>query len=77
MEFDLRLVQIGDLEPPCDQAPKARPSLPPTHFSKPPTEPTDTSAFNQGVAASCPDTKIVLGGYSQGAAVIDIVTVAV
>lgn len=36
----------------------------------------DASSFIQGIAASCPDTQIVLGGYSQGAAVIDIVTVA-
>jgi cutinase len=36
----------------------------------------DASAFVQNVAATCPDTKIVLGGYSQGAAVVDIITVA-
>jgi cutinase len=36
----------------------------------------DASMFVQNVAASCPDTKIVLGGYSQGAAVIDAITVA-
>jgi cutinase len=36
----------------------------------------DASAFVQNTAATCPDTKIVLGGYSQGAAVIDIITVA-
>lgn len=36
----------------------------------------DASAFIEQVAATCPATKIVLGGYSQGAAVIDIVTVA-
>jgi cutinase len=36
----------------------------------------DASAFVQNIAASCPDTRIVLGGYSQGAAVMDIVTVA-
>ncbi len=34
----------------------------------------DASAFIQGVAANCPNTKIVLGGYSQGAAVVDVVT---
>jgi cutinase len=36
----------------------------------------DASAFIQDTAARCPDTKIVLGGFSQGAAVVDLVTVA-
>jgi cutinase len=36
----------------------------------------DASLFVQNTAATCPDTKIVLGGYSQGAAVIDVITVA-
>lgn len=36
----------------------------------------EASAFVQNTVATCPDTKIVLGGYSQGAAVMDIITVA-
>jgi cutinase len=34
----------------------------------------DASAFIQDVVNTCPDTRLVLGGYSQGAAVIDIIT---
>ncbi|MBX9979175.1 MAG: cutinase family protein [Mycobacterium sp.] len=36
----------------------------------------DASDHVQQMANSCPDTRLVLGGYSQGAAVIDIVTAA-
>lgn len=36
----------------------------------------DASDHVQQMANTCPDTKLVLGGYSQGAAVIDIVTAA-
>jgi len=37
----------------------------------------DASTHLQSMAATCPDTKMVLGGYSQGAAVIDLATAAV
>lgn len=36
----------------------------------------DASGFIQNIAITCPETKIVLGGFSQGAAVIDILAVA-
>ncbi len=32
----------------------------------------DASAYIQNVANTCPNTKLVLGGYSQGAAIIDV-----
>ncbi|MBV8965138.1 MAG: cutinase family protein, partial [Mycobacteriaceae bacterium] len=34
----------------------------------------DASAYVQTTAANCPNTRMVLGGYSQGAAVIDVLT---
>ncbi len=36
----------------------------------------DASNHIQQMATNCPGTKLVLGGYSQGAAVVDIVTAA-
>jgi cutinase len=36
----------------------------------------DASNFVQNIANTCADTRIVLGGYSQGAAGIDAITVA-
>jgi cutinase len=36
----------------------------------------DAKAHVDAVAASCPNTKLVLGGYSQGALVIDQITIA-
>lgn len=34
----------------------------------------DASAFIQNIVNTCPNTKLVLGGYSQGAAIIDVIT---
>ena len=36
----------------------------------------DASAHIQAMAANCPNTRLVLGGYSQGAGVIDLSTTA-
>lgn len=36
----------------------------------------DASSHIQGTVANCPNTKIVLGGYSQGSTVIDLATQA-
>ena len=33
----------------------------------------DASAYIQNVVATCPASRIVLGGYSQGAAIIDVI----
>jgi cutinase len=35
---------------------------------------TDASAHVQSMSANCPNTRMVLGGYSQGALVIDLIT---
>jgi cutinase len=37
---------------------------------------SDASTHVQSMAANCPNTKLVLGGYSQGAMVIDLITIA-
>jgi cutinase len=37
---------------------------------------SDASAHVLSMVANCPNTKLVLGGYSQGAMVIDLVTIA-
>lgn len=37
---------------------------------------SDASAHVQSMVANCPNTKLVLGGYSQGAMVIDLITIA-
>lgn len=36
----------------------------------------DANAHVESMSASCPNTKLVLGGYSQGAVVIDLITIA-
>lgn len=36
----------------------------------------DAHAHVQSMVANCPDTKLVLGGYGQGAMVIDLITIA-
>jgi cutinase len=45
-----------------------------TDFAKAADGANDASAHVQQTVANCPATKIVLGGYSQGAAVIDLIT---
>jgi cutinase len=46
-------------------------------YSKAADGANDASAHVQYVAANCPNTRLVLGGYSQGAGVIDLITAAV
>ena len=44
--------------------------------SSTPAGANDASGHIQSMAANCPNTRMVLGGYSQGAAVIDLSTTA-
>ena len=44
--------------------------------SSTPAGANDASTHIQSMAANCPKTRIVLGGYSQGAGVIDLATTA-
>ena len=37
---------------------------------------SDAHAHVQSMVANCPNTRLVLGGYSQGAGVIDLITIA-
>jgi cutinase len=37
---------------------------------------SDANAHVRSMVATCPNTKLVLGGYSQGAMVIDLITIA-
>jgi cutinase len=43
-------------------------------FAKAADGANDASAHVQQTVANCPNTKLVLGGFSQGAAVIDLIT---
>ena len=44
--------------------------------SSAPARATDASTHIQSMAANCPNSRMVLGGYSQGAGVIDLSTTA-
>ena len=58
---------------PCHDAPLPPP--PPLSL-RAPAGATDASTHIQSMAANCPSTRMVLGGYSQGAGVIDSSTTA-